>query len=153
MAFLQFFGKFYIGAILAKFICQKKKNNVEKTKDSLVQLYLKTHFKYRLISDTQYTTTTTHNYVYTTTTHFIFRLHILLNMYSFTNNQEVWERRNASNTSSSILKNVSNILGYLEFPCLDEIATAFFCVDTFSVSLAFLGIIMTIFFSILHTIE
>ena len=44
------------------------------------------------------------------------------------------------------IKNVSNILGYLEFPCLDEIATAFFCVDTFSVSLAFLGIIMTNFF-------
>ena len=91
--------------------------------------------------------------MYILPTHFIFRLHILLNMYSFTNNQEVWERRNASNTSSSILKNVSNILGCLEFPCLDEIATAFFCVDTFSVSLAFLGIIMTIFFSILHTIK
>ena len=64
--------------------------------------------------------------MYILPTHFIFRLHILLNMYSFTNNQEVWEWRNASNTSSSILKNVSNILGYLEFPCLDEIATAFF---------------------------
>ena len=124
----------------------------KKRRTALFNFTLKPIFS-RLISGTQYTTTTTtHNYVYTT-----YSLHLpstYLTQYVL-----IYKQSGSVGTEKCIeyiffyIKNVSNILGYLEFPCSDEIATAFFCVDTFSVSLAFLGIIMAIFFSILHTIK